>query len=51
MGRKSGNITIRGSKKIICLVSARNVPFAGFPIEAKKVDDMGCILLIKVKNR
>ena len=42
---------VDGSKKMICRVSARNVPFFGFPMEEKKVEDMGWILFIKVKNR
>ena len=38
---KIGKITMKGSKKIICLVNARKVPFTGFPMAAKNVDDIG----------
>ena len=49
--RNRGRITNKGSRKIICRVRDRKVPFFGFPMEEKKVEDMGCRLLIKVKNR
>ena len=44
--RNRGRITNKGSRKIICRVRDRKVPFFGFQVE-----DMGCRLLIKVKNR
>ena len=46
-----GNITSSGSRKIICLVKERNAPFTGFPMDVKKVDDIGWMLLINMKNR
>ena len=51
MPTKSGNISVRGSKNTICLVSDRKVPFCGFPIEVKNVDVIGCKKFTKVKNR
>ena len=36
-----GRIISRGKRKMICLVSDKNVPFAGFPIDEKNVDDIG----------
>ena len=48
---KNGRITNKGSRKMICLVRARNVPFAGFPIDDRNVDDIGWVLFKNVKNR
>ena len=47
----NGNTIISGSKKIICLVSDKKIPFLGFPIAVKKLEVKGCIQLINVPNR
>ena len=49
--RKSGKIKISGSKKNICRVSERKIPFLGFPIAVKKLEVMGCKKFKKVKNK
>lgn len=46
IGRKSR----RGKRKIICLVSDRNTPLPGFPIDVKKLEESGWIKITKVKN-
>ena len=46
-----GKIRISGSSRMICLVSDRNVPDFGLPIEVKKLDEIGCIKFIHVQNR
>ena len=46
-----GKTTIKGSRKIFCLVSARKVPFIGFPIAVLKVEVIGCIAFANVINK
>ena len=46
-----GSISSIGMKKSICLVSERNTPFMGFPIEVKNVEVMGWRQFIQVKKR
>ncbi len=47
----NGKIIMRGNKNRICRVNDRNNPSLGFPIDEKKFDDNGCILLTNVKNK
>ena len=49
--KNRGSIIIIGSRYIICLVKDKNIPFIGFPIDVKNVDDSGCTLFINVKKR
>ncbi len=49
MGR--GNMMIRGSRKMICLVRERKMPPLGFPMAVKKLELMGCRKFRKVKKR
>ena len=46
-----GNITIKGNKNNICLVNERNIPFLGFPIAVKKLDDIGWKQFKNVNNK
>lgn len=46
-----GRISSRGSKNIICLVRDKKIPLAAFPMDVKKLETIGWIPLIKVKNR
>ena len=48
---KIGRIINKGSRKIICLVRERNTPFPDFPMDVKVFAVIGCIPLIKVKNK
>lgn len=51
MPKNIGNMTRDGSRNMICLVKARNVPIFGLPMAEKNVDDEGWMLLMNVKNR
>ena len=46
-----GNMINNGSKKMICLVRDRKIPFAGLPMEVKKVDVIGCKQSAQIKNK
>ena len=46
-----GRIKSNGMKKIICLVRDRKIPFAGFPMEVKNVDVIGCKASNQIKNK
>ena len=47
----NGNIIIKGKRTMICLVKANMIPCIGFPMAVKKLEEIGCIKLIKVENR
>ena len=47
---RRGKMTINGNRKMICRVKLKNVPIFGFPMEVKKVDDMGWMLLMNTQN-
>ena len=47
----NGNITISGSRNMICLVKAKKLPRFGLPIAVKKFELIGCRKLTKVKNK
>lgn len=47
----SGIMISSGRRNIICLVSDRNVPFTGLPIDVKKLELIGYMKFINVKNR
>ena len=49
--RKTGRIKSSGTKKMICLVRDRKIPFAGLPMDVKKVDVIGCKASSQIKNR
>ena len=51
MPKRYGKISSSGSRKIICLVSERKIPFFGAPIEVKKFELTGWIPFRNVKNR
>ena len=44
-------MTIRGNKKIICLVSERMIPLVALPMDVKKLEEIGWIQSKKVKNK
>ena len=46
-----GIIIIKGNKNNICLVNDKNIPFFGFPIAVKKLDDIGWKQFINVNNK
>ena len=48
--QKSGRRTIKGSRKMICLVRDRKIPFFGLPMDVNKLDDTGCTQFKKVNN-
>lgn len=51
MPKRYGKISSSGSRKIICLVSERKIPFFGAPMEVKKFELTGWIPFRNVKNR
>ena len=48
MPKNLGNRIINGIRQSSCLVIPRKVPFAGLPIDEKKLDESGCILFKNV---
>ena len=47
----NGKIIISGSKNKICLVKDNIIPLVGLPIAVKKLDEIGCKKIKKVKNK
>ena len=50
MPKRYGKISSSGSRKIICLVSERKIPFFGAPMEVKKFELTGWIPFRNVKT-
>ena len=50
IAKNRGSTSSSGIKKSICLVSERNIPFTGLPIDVKNVEIIGCKQLSHVKN-
>ena len=48
---KCSRIKSSGIKKMICLVRDKKIPFAGFPIDVKNVDVIGCKASYQIKNK
>ena len=51
MPKRYGKISSSGSRKMICLVKERKIPFFGAPIEVKKFELTGWMPFRNVKNR
>ena len=51
MPKRYGKISSSGSRKIICLVSERKIPFFGAPIEVTKCQLTGWLRLRNVQTR
>ena len=46
-----GSMKSKGRRKMICLVRDRKTPFFGMPIAVKKLEVIGCMKKMQIRNR